>query len=429
MGTSSATGASLTFSSSDIFEDKAQNRNEREGSGNARCNLIASGYTAHVYRIPREKKIIKSFFAENRTSHFRVEKDVYERFWSKSGLRSPPQSILRYYGSCATVQKSHSSAEGEGEKAEERSANGKVEDDGALILDLAERGSLYDQMYHAAVGVPGTAFPRDPIRGPQSKLVCPRPPIWLLFRWTYQILSALAYAHSLNILHSDIHISNFVLDERFNLKVADWAGASIEGSVSQSYYRLTHRLFTRTRINQGAEEEGGEANVHMREGNGEGEVEKGRASKSDAEVDSDTTDKREWADYDTIGSNITLASEVFAVGSALFNLVTGHDLWEGQLEYGRDREEIIRRIRARRFPGTTTSCCCGDPGSGDGGVCGEECTDGDRMEVFGKIISGCWNLDFKGTEEVKEAVEAAERRWRLATGKADVATDMHGVVP
>ena len=198
--------------------------------------------------------------------------------------------------------------------------------------------------------------------------------------------------------------------------MADRAGASIKGSVSQSFYRLTHRLFTRTSTIQAREEE---ANVHTREGNGEEEVEKEGMLEREAEVDSDAKGKREWEDYDTIGSNITLASEVFALGSALSNLVTGHDLWEGQLEYGRDRAEIIRRIRARSFPETTSSGCCGASGPGCGRVCRDRCTDGDRLRVYGEVISECWNLKFKDMEEVKEAVERAEKRWRLSSHTED----------
>ena len=84
-----------------------------------------------------------SLSSGNKTSHFRVERDFYERFWSQSDLGGPPQNILRYCCSCAAVQEDHSSADGGGAEAQEHSRIGKVVGEGALILDLAERGSLY----------------------------------------------------------------------------------------------------------------------------------------------------------------------------------------------------------------------------------------------------------------------------------------------
>jgi len=53
-----------------------------------------------------------------------------------------------------------------------------------------------------------------------------------IYRWAHQAASAISFAHSLGIFHSDIHNVNFLLDSELDLRVADWAGASIDGSKS-----------------------------------------------------------------------------------------------------------------------------------------------------------------------------------------------------
>jgi hypothetical protein len=53
------------------------------------------------------------------------------------------------------------------------------------------------------------------------------------------------------------------------------------------------------------------------------------------------------ADHD----NVSVKSEVFAVGSALYYKVKGRDLWHGELDY-EDEAEIVRRIRRKEMPET-----------------------------------------------------------------------------
>jgi serine/threonine protein kinase len=50
------------------------------------------------------------------------------------------------------------------------------------------------------------------------------------------------FAHSCGVSHFDIHYVNFLLDKNLDLKVADFAGASIDGGKSWSFYRITHQL-------------------------------------------------------------------------------------------------------------------------------------------------------------------------------------------
>ena len=61
-------------------------------------------------------------------------------------------------------------------------------------------------------------------------------------RWARQAAEALAFVHSCGVLYSDIHCVNFLLNKNLDLKVADFAGASIDGEKSWSFYRTTHQL-------------------------------------------------------------------------------------------------------------------------------------------------------------------------------------------
>lgn len=141
----------------------------------------------------------------------------------------------------------------------------------------------------------------------------------------------MGFAHSCGVLHADIHVINFLLDENLNLKVADFAGASVDGGISWSFYRLTHQLFSSDR--------GG-----------------------------------------TKGMKISIKSEIFAFGSALWSMVTGMDLWP-ELEYMKDRTEIVRRLRGGEMPDVA------------------------EMKVLGEVARKCWALEYESMQEVGVAVE------------------------
>ncbi|KUJ08273.1 uncharacterized protein LY89DRAFT_765084, partial [Mollisia scopiformis] len=142
-----------------------------------------------------------------------------------------------------------------------------------LILGFADHGDMYEYIYRA-------------------HRIGPLPAVKDLYRWARQATEGLAYAHGLGVLHGDIHVVNFLLsssedEERvgeLDLQVADWAGASIWGDKSCSWYRLTQR-------------------------------------------DRDEEGKK-------VDMVISVRSEIFATGCAIYHMVGGKDLWEGELEYG-----------------------------------------------------------------------------------------------
>ncbi|KAK3050535.1 hypothetical protein LTR09_008174 [Extremus antarcticus] len=148
-----------------------------------------------------------------------------------------------------------------------------------------------------------------------------------LFRWAGQAADALAFAHSLNIFNCDIHCVNFFLDEGLKLKVGDRAGASIDGSTSHSLYRLRHRLF-----------------------------------------EADGTDVARVR-------GAAPAMEIFALGTAIYYMITGHDPWP-EFREPEDREEIKRKIITKDFLATSRDIC-----------------------------RRCWHVEFQTMTEVKLAIE------------------------
>ena len=239
--------------------------------------LLDRGFTANVYLLPQSNKVCKSFLADGKDVRFPIEKEAYERFTA----RGHPASILRYYGV-------------------------DVEKEAGIILELAEKGTVWNYLWdHAQRG-----------RSPSSEN---------LLKWAYQAAEALDFAHSCGVLHSDVHCANFLFDENLDLKVADFAEASIDGGESLLFYRTTHSL-PRAR----------------------------RAS---------------------------TASEIFALGSSLYFMVTGYDLFP-ELKYPQDKQEITRRLTEKEFPNTTD------------------------FAVLGSIIRKCWNVEYKNLGDVLDAIKS-----------------------
>ncbi len=249
--------------------------------------FLDEGYTATVYRLPCTRKVCKLFLDGYKDTHFPVEKEAYERFTA----RGHPPTILKYYG----VDK---------------------ENPAGVILELAEKGNLHKYRWDST-----RVFNNPPTRND-------------FYRWARQAVEALAFVHSCNILHCDIHCLNFLLDENLDLKVADFAAASIEGRKPNSLYRLTHQLFI-----------------------------KGR-------------DRKE----------ISIASEIFALGSAMYYMVAGDAPFFPELDESRDREEIRRRIREKEFP------------------------DASELPALGAVIAKCWNLEYESMKDILKGIDAESRR-------------------
>lgn len=257
--------------------------------------LDSDGYTSTIYYLPGDSpRVCKSFNEDCIKTHFPVEKRAYERF----SAHSHPSSILKYYGIHDSIP-------------------------AGIILELAEKQSLWRY------------------RWDQKQFGNPDPEAEVLYRWAGQAAEALEFAHSLGVYNSDIHCVNCFLDQDLNLKVGDWAGASIDGSRSQSSYRLRCRLF-----------------------------------------DAAGTDIPR-------AMGITAITEVFALGTVMYSMVTCQDPWP-DLREPEDREEIKKRIQRKDFPDTN------------------------GLTVLGDIISKCWNVEFISMTEVRHAIET-ERKLHQAS--------------
>lgn len=156
----------------------------------------------------------------------------------------------------------------------------------------------------------------------------------LLYRWACQAAQAVAFCHSRGVLHGDIHCNNFFLDEGLNIKLGDFAGSSIDGSPGTVCYSVTHQLL---------------------------------------DVDNQSPSPNE--------ATITEKTEIFAFGSALYEMVTGRGLYAGEFAKEVFDSEVESRFRKKQFPDVT------------------------GLRVLGKIIAGCWNLKFSTMAEVLECVE------------------------
>jgi serine/threonine protein kinase len=221
-------------------------------------SLLATGYTSKIYLFPSTspppRKILK-LFPSNLTKHFATEIAAYETLSSNK----PPATVPAYFGASPEFKT-------------------------GLVLELAGKGDMYEYLYRARRMGPSLRK-RD------------------FYKWARQIVEGLGYAHERGVLHGDIYVSNFLLTsshdgDELDAQIADWAGASINGSKSASWYRLTHQYWDRDR------------------------------------KDKDDQGRR-------IDMVITVRSEIFALGSALFHMVDGEDLWEGELEYARIERRLL----------------------------------------------------------------------------------------
>jgi len=50
-------------------------------------------------------------------------------------------------------------------------------------------------------------------------------------RWINQVINALRHMHSKSVIHGDLGVQNILVDEDYSLRVADFAGSSIDGSI------------------------------------------------------------------------------------------------------------------------------------------------------------------------------------------------------
>ncbi|KAB8239984.1 kinase-like domain-containing protein [Aspergillus flavus] len=160
------------------------------------------------------------------------------------------------------------------------------------------------------------------------------PSEYMLLQWAHQAAQSLAFCHSHGVLHGDINCGNFCLDRRLNIKLSDFAGSSINGSPAKVCYSASHQL----------------PDNHPSTSN---------------------------------GIMISEKTEIFAFGSALYEMVTGNEPYSDKEE-----SEIEELYRRNIFPDVT------------------------GLGPLGPVINRCWTSDFHRMSEIVEYIEAKAQSCR-----------------
>lgn len=140
-------------------------------------------------------------------------------------------------------------------------------------------------------------------------------PLSLKLRWAEQITAAIAFIHCRNVLHGDISCNNVMLDDGLNAKLGDFAGSSMDGQDPLICYETSH----------------------------------------------------EHPDV----TGISVRSEIFALGSTLYEIMTGSKPYSDLSD-----TKITRAYRQESYPGLTS------------------------LAAFNDIISKCWSRGYKGVNDV-----------------------------
>lgn len=146
----------------------------------------------------------------------------------------------------------------------------------------------------------------------------------MLVKWARQAAQGLAYINKCGVLHRDIHVTNMFLDNDMNVKIGDFGAASVDGKYGLMSYRVNHQLWFR--------------------------------------------EDQKWK------KKAGVQSEVFALGSALWHMVTGKELYRDLYMF--EEEELKRKMQEKELPET-----------GD-------------LPVLGDVIEGCWRGKYSSMDEV-----------------------------
>lgn len=144
-------------------------------------------------------------------------------------------------------------------------------------------------------------------------------PLLQRLSWAEQLAASVSFIHGKGILHGDISCNNAFIDESLNLKLGDFAGSSIDHEPPLVCYDISHE--------------------HP-----------------------DLTD-------------ISIRSEIFALGSSLYEIMTGSKPYQGS-----SASYIKNAYRTGTFP------------------------DLSRLEALSNVISGCWNREYRSSDAVLAAI-------------------------
>lgn len=143
-------------------------------------------------------------------------------------------------------------------------------------------------------------------------------------RWALQAAQALAMLHAHNVIHADLKGANLLLDRALNLYIISFKGCSLLGK--PPYLLESGGFFLPAERRRGGEM---------------------------------------WCDETT---------DLFALGSTIFQIATGKRPYEGLEE-----EDVERRFAEGTFPGL-------------------------ERVLFGGVIRKCWDCEFESAEAVLQAI-------------------------
>jgi serine/threonine protein kinase len=146
-------------------------------------------------------------------------------------------------------------------------------------------------------------------------------PLPLQLRWVQQITASIAFIHSKQVLHGDISCNNVFLDKELNAKLGDFAGSSIDGQAPLICYETSH-------------------------------------------------------EHPKI-KGISIRSEVFALGSTFYEIMTGSKPYKELSD-----QEICDAYIKGKFPNLAT------------------------LAAFNDIIAKCWAQDYASVDKLLEDVQA-----------------------
>lgn len=237
-------------------------------------HFVDSGITGMVYLDVANNTVIKYPHQVEEEHAIDVEKRIYERFEQHGGH----ENLLRYYGTY----------------------------EAGIKLEYASEHGLRQYLQAHTVNVEQRQ------------------------RWAQDIIEALVFVHSMNVIHADLTCGNVSLDKSLHARLLDFSGSSLDGSDSLVVVTASHRC-------------------------------------------PDDNLK-------------TIRADLFALGSTLFEIMTGQPPY-----FGLSEKEITQLFAKAEFPST------------------------ENLGSTGKIIVKCWQGHFHSADEVLKGVKIVNLILLLST--------------
>jgi serine/threonine protein kinase len=148
-------------------------------------NYLGSGTTGMVYLDLSSNTVVKYPHQEEDEPAIEIERQIYERFQQHGGH----EGLLKYYGPFES----------------------------GIRLEYASKNGIRQYIQTHEINT-------------KQRL-----------QWAQQITSALAFIHSMNVIHADLTCGNISLDDSLHVKLLDFSGSSLDGSEPFVVVTASHR--------------------------------------------------------------------------------------------------------------------------------------------------------------------------------------------